>query len=745
MTILSTKVFGGEIPRVPADKLPDGKSQSAINCNFAYGELRGARAPFQLTRLTNAAKSIFSLDGVTFYSWPYRTKAWKGPVINDAFDRMYFTSQSGGLRVAQTTGTKIDGGEPATSYKVGVPAVAAAPTYVLQDRTTLPDYPNAVIKLYSYYEADGKRFDEREITAFQTLVPFREFGFNVSGPTQTTDSASGYLSEADRTIKLTSLTIASTVTYSAASESGGTTDGSYVQQNVVQLNGQYAVVQTADAVRVGSTLYTGVVSMQPESDAATTPGAFLSARSGQVGGTTPLTASPSVRVDLVDPAKNETIFSLSASSTVTSSVSDAVPGGVEAKLVKDGVNAGQWKLVLDYGPVDTRAYVVTMVNQWNEESEPSPPVVVSPTYVQSVILSFVTPSFSEYVPCNKFRVYRSIANGNYLSVTESPQTFTSTSWSYEDAVLTVKSTDAVLASIGWDLPPASLKGLTLLPNGFFAGFSGDTMYFSEPYRPWAWPYSLSFPVPLVGMRAIENSLVATTNSYPYLVSGTHPSAMTQAQLTASQAGISDHGMCLVGNSVAYISNDGLAVVSGYNVDFSMSQQLWTREVWKARFGGILSDMELAYHDGALVCGTASAGKMWEIRLDSEGGGNLTSLSSVSDALYVLPASDQLYLVQGQNLMQYNGSAVSPSYEWWSKDYILPKPTVLTSGFINCSGPVTITVYANGVQWYQGTFYSAGYFRMPSGSKALRWSYKLTGTGIVKEISLTERRQELRGV
>jgi hypothetical protein len=744
MTILSTKVFGGEVPRVPADKLPDGKAQSAVNCNFAYSELRGARSPFQLTRLANAAKSIFSLDGVTFYSWPYRTKAWKGPVINDAFDRVYFTSQSGGLRVAQTTGTRIDGGEPATSYKAGVPAVAAAPTYTLQNRTSLPDFPNAVIKLFSYFEADGKRFGEREITAFQTLVPFREFSFNVDAPSGTSGAPADFLSEGSRTIKLSSIIVATQTEYFSDGESGQSY-GYTTSQQTVELGGSFALVITGDAVLVGATLYTGVVSMQPEGDISITPGAFLSARSGQVGGSTPLGASPSVRVDLVDPSKNETIFTLSASSTVASSVSDAVPGGVEAKLIKDGVNAGQWKLVLDYGAIDTRAYVVTMVNQWNEESEPSPPVVVSPTYVQTVLLTFNTPSFSEYVPCNKFRVYRSLSSGSYISVTETPQTFDASTWSYSDTALTVKTTDAVLASIGWDLPPASLKGLTLLPNGFFAGFSGDTMYFSEPYRPWAWPYSLSFPVPLVGMRAIENSLVVTTNSYPYLVSGVHPSSMTQAQLSTSQAGVSDHGMCLVGNTVAYISNDGLAIITGYNVDFATSQQLWTREVWKARFGGILQDLELAYHDGAVVCGTATAGKMWEIRLDSEGGGNLTSLSSVSDALYVLPASDQLYLVQGQNLMQYNGSATTPSYEWWSRDYILPKPTVLTAGYINCAGPVTVTVYADGVQRYQGVFYAAGYFRMPSGSKALRWSYKLSGTGTVKEISLSERRQELRSV
>jgi hypothetical protein len=736
MTTLSTKVFGGEVPRMPADKLPEGKAQAATNCNFAYGELRASKAPFPITRLANVAKSVFSLDGATFYSWPYRTKAWKGPVINDAYDRMYFTSQGGGLRVARTTGTNVDGGEPATSYKVGVPAVSAAPTYVLQDRASLPDYSAVEVRLYSYYEADGKRFEEQRISSFTTLKPFQEFLFSVGSPTTNLVDSSGALTEEARSLRLSSL-----VVFTAYAEG----ETYYSSQNTVNIGGEIAVVQNSDTVKVGSTTYNNVTAITPVDGPATSPGAWINYKLSQVGGATPNTATPSIRVDVVDSAKNETIFSLSASSTVTSSRSDAVPGGVEAKLIKAGVNAGQWKLVLDYGVMESRAYVVTMVNQWGEESEPSPPVIAQPTYVQSVVVTFTPPAFTDYVPCTKFRLYRSLPSGEYISVTDSPQTFSGTTWSFDDASITVKSTDAVLETIGWDLPPASLKGLTLLPNGFFAGFSGDTMYFSEPYRPWAWPYSLSFPVPLVGMRAVENALVVTTNSYPYLVSGVHPSAMTQSQLTASQAGVSDHGMCLVGNTVAYISNDGLAVISGYEVNFSISQQLWTREVWKAKFGGILSDLELAYHDGSLVCGTASAGKMFEIRLDGEGGGNLTSLSSTSDALYVLPASDQLYLVQGQNLSQYGGSASAATYEWWSKDYILPRPIALTVGYIDCSGPVTVTVYADGVQRFQGTYYAKAYFRMPSGSKALRWSYKLAGTGTVKEISLAERRQELRSV
>lgn len=648
MTILSTKVFGGEAPRVPADKLPEQNAQLAVDCNFAYGELRPLKAPFALKTLADSAKSLFSVDGLNFASWPYKAKAFRGPVTDDMFDRFYFTSQTGGFRVSRLSFLGTSGGEPSSSYSVGVPPVTAQPTFRLVDLTSLPDYPNAVTKLVAFWDDGGVQYGVADITStinVASIVPLKEASF--PKPTKPTDA--------------------------------------------------------------------------------------------------PEAAVLGVTVTLTDAVTGSVIYTLTTVGTTTSSRSDAIPGGIELSLVS--VSDTTMKVVYTYGVVETRAYVVTIVNQWNEESKPSPTILVSPTYAQKVEITFAPPTLTGYVPYNKYRVYRSVgSSGEYVSITDAPVTYSGSSVTAYDSHLSVTNTDATLNSVGWDMPPSNLQGLTLLPNGFFAAFSGNTLYMSEPYRPWAWPYAMTFPVSLVGMRAMETSLVVTTLTYPYLVSGVHPSAMTQSQLTGSQAGVSDHGMCVVGNTVAYVSNDGLAVVSGYNVDLSISQKFWTREVWRSKYGSVLGQLELAYHDGSLVCGCPTAGLMWELRLDDEGGGNLTELnaSARADALYVLPSSDQLYIVTGSTLSQYKGGS-DQSATWWSKEYILTKPTLFTAGYINTTGLITLTVYADGQVWHTESFTSPSYFRLPTGRKFLRWSYKLEGSGYVKEISLAERRQELKGV
>lgn len=738
MTILSNRTFGGEIPRIPPDKLPADKAQQAVNCDFAYGELRPTRSGFSLTAATGVIKSLFSTDGLRYASWPYKTKAWKGPVINDTYDRFYYTSQNGGLRVARTSLLTGNGGEPTTSYAVGVPPVSQPLSYTLVRRSVLPDFPNAGVRLYSYYEDGSKRYDERSITNFTEAVPFKEWTFTVAEPTSVPVSAST-LGTTNRTVRLSELV------YTRVEINGDS--GEQYLTTLVPLNDETATIIDSTTVQVSGVTYSNVTSITPSAGAPTAPGVVLEQKIEQAGAAVPATARLSVRMDVLDTVKNSVVVSLSASSGVAPSRSDAVPGGVEAALVKNGTEPGAWKLVLTYGVIESRSYVVTMINQAGEESKPSSPVIVSPTYLDGVHITFSPPSFAGYIPGDRYRVYRSV-NNEYLSCTSAPIGYSGTTdaITFIDDQVVIKDTDATLDTVGWDLPPAGLKGLTLLPNGFFAAFSGDTLYFSEPYAPWAWPYAMSFPVNLVGMRAIENSLVVTTITTPYLVSGVHPDAMTQSALSASQAGISDYGMCVVGNTVAYISNDGLAVVRGFDVDLSVSQQFWTREIWRQKFGTMLADMELAFHDGAIVCSSPTGGLLWELRLDSEGGGNLSVLNFAGgvSAMYVLPFTDQLYYVSNSQILQYKNGA-SAQYNWWSRDTILSRPINFGAGYINTSSSVTLTIYADGAQWHKQTFTTPGYFRIPSGRKALRWSYRLEGSGIIKELSLAETMQELSNV
>jgi hypothetical protein len=304
-------------------------------------------------------------------------------------------------------------------------------------------------------------------------------------------------------------------------------------------------------------------------------------------------------------------------------------------------------------------------------------------------------------------------------------------------------TGQTLPSEEWFLPPSDLKYLTPLPNGFFAAAKGNTIYFSEPYRSHAWPYSVSIPYNAVGMRVIENSLVITTVEQPYLVSGAHPSAMSETKINAKQAGLNNQAMEMLDNAVVYASNDGIVAVAGAGASLENSQQLFTRRDWRTRYSAEFGGMQFSVYDGQLVVTNNVANYSFMVRLD-EAGGNYTRLDPAfrTDATFVLPLADQMYYSVGANVYQYQGGN-DLTLDWWSKDFLLEEPYNMAVGYIDCGGPTTITVYADGVQAHQVTMNTSGYFWLPGAKLARTWSVRLQGQFVIRKAILATSIDEVK--
>ena len=52
-----------------------------------------------------------------------------------------------------------------------------------------------------------------------------------------------------------------------------------------------------------------------------------------------------------------------------------------------------------------------------------------------------------------------------------------------------------LTSDLYEAPPNDLQGICLHSSGALAGYSGNTLRFSEPYLPHAWPADYSYTAP----------------------------------------------------------------------------------------------------------------------------------------------------------------------------------------------------------------------------------------------------------
>jgi hypothetical protein len=731
MSTLAFKVFSGEVPQKPPHLLSDENSQRAVNCDFSHGDLRPLNGGFFLKNLAGAVKGLYTEDGIRFMSWPIDTQAFKGPVVGDVYNRVYFCNSTG-FYVTTSDQATLGGGPPATSYLVGVPPLTVAPTITLTNRTSLPDYPNAVIKLRFFRDSGGTRYDEQDVTATE-LTKFFKYQFTEPATTTTTGSTT---STAARTVYAVYVSNAA--------------DGSVlapVNGNIVVTAGDACTVVSTGASINGagqSLYYTDKDGTQHLfSD-------FLAGLAASSSTSASATLNPAVQVTLYDPDSKQNVFvvvsvNTSAGGTVHT---DAIPGGAEVVLAKVDGTTNQWTVSINYGIYETRAYVVTLVNKWNEESQSSPPTTVNITYMQEATIAFPwsASNYTGVIVPDKYRVYRSVSGTNptYISATASPIALNPVSGtvSYVDRLLVVKETDAVLQSASWLTPPSGMSNLTAMPNGFFMASKGNTVYLSEPYRPWAWPYSMTFPSTVVGIVATEQTAVITTLTLPFVVNGVNPDNMAQARLAIQQAGISQNSMATLEGQVVYASNDGIVAVAGQNASLNSSQQLFRRDDWRNRYGTILPTMKWAVYDGALVGVSTTDTNSFVIRLD-EDIGDYTQLSLQADALFMLPQTDQLYYAQGSSLYQYRGGTAL-TFDWWSKDFLPPKPLNFGAGFLRATGPVTLTVYQDGAVWVTKQI-SPGYFRLPSGRKSRRWSFRLSGVSDVFELHIAETLKELANV
>ncbi len=230
------------------------------------------------------------------------------------------------------------------------------------------------------------------------------------------------------------------------------------------------------------------------------------------------------------------------------------------------------------------AYVYTFVTGWGEESPPSAiSNTVSADFATGTVditnMDFPVPSPDYNI--TTYRLYR-IATGSstaeYLFVDD--VVVNNSSPQFSDSVLNADLGE-VLPSTDWYAPPTDMVGLTGMANGMMAGFVGNTIYFSEPYFPHAWPtkYSLNIDHPIIGLESFGNSLVVLTQGYPYVITGVHPSAMSMSVHSELQPCINARGTVKLMDGVVYRSPDGLYYIGSAGAHL-LTRDHYSRNVWR---------------------------------------------------------------------------------------------------------------------------------------------------------------------
>jgi len=361
--------------------------------------------------------------------------------------------------------------------------------------------------------------------------------------------------------------------------------------------------------------------------------------------------------------------------------------------------------------LETRVYAYTFVNKESGfEFESAPSAASSSVDVrddQTVSLSGFSNVPSGYVITHK-RIYRSVS-GVFLFVAE----ITAADANFTDDVKPDLLGEQ-LPTLTWAEPPQTLTGLTNLPNGLMAGFSGRDVYFCDPYHPHAWPeqYIQTLDYPVVGLGRMDTTLAVLTKGTPYLIQGTHPSGMAVVKSDLEQACVSKNSIVSLMGGVLYAAPDGLMLLSAGGSRI-VTEQLFTFKQWQAFFKpeSIHAYQQDNQYIGFYDNGTTQGGFIFDVR-----SGQFILHDMYADAGYHDLLRDKLFLVvdDSGNKVKPWGYGSSKSYIWKTKKFTLPQIMGFSCAQLEAEAyPMTVKFYMDTALFHTQTVQNRNPFRLPS--------------------------------
>lgn len=394
-------------------------------------------------------------------------------------------------------------------------------------------------------------------------------------------------------------------------------------------------------------------------------------------------------------------------------------------------------------PSEARVYVVVFVNSFGEQGAPGPASdLVNVFEGNSASLSNLPlpPSGNYNIPSK--RIFRSASGATdavFRFVAEVPASQTS----YTDNVLT-DDLGELLSTEEYDPPPDSLIGLCLGANGVYAGFTGSDIYFTPPYKAFAWPvrYSLSVDSPIVGIAPLQQGFFVGTKSNPYMVIGTDAESFSQVKYVDSWACMSKRSIVSMMGGVVYASTDGvvLATESGLKnlTESFLSREQWSEYKPESMHCHQINGKYIAFYNNGVTSGS--------LIFDFTGKqAPFTTSDDWFPAAYSDRFRDALFVANNLNVLKADSGA-NKNLLYKSRAFRLPRPS--NFGFAQVFAkayPFTFRVYAGGQLRHTETVAGPDIFRLPAGFLENVWEVEIEGDKEVISYALANSALELRSI
>ena len=408
----------------------------------------------------------------------------------------------------------------------------------------------------------------------------------------------------------------------------------------------------------------------------------------------------------------------------------------------------------DGAALSSRAYLYTEITTFGEEGPPSEVTsadIVDAENGATVTLTLPAATSGNY-SIAKRRIYRTDINGVFRFVKDVAGTSAGTTTeAVTDDLLgeEIESSDNLAPpdDTTSDHPDGPMLGITTMPNGITAGFSGNTLLFSESFLPHSYPLAnqLTTQEDIVAIASIASGLLVTTKGKPLMASGTDPSAMAMVEIDANLPCVNKRSLVDMGEYAIYSSPDGLVLASNSGIQL-ITEQILTRDQWQTEY--YPSNVEAYEYEGKYIAftydGSDNSTKKGFI-FDPRGGKNaFVNLNFYATAGFNDRENDELYLVIDGTLKKFARGTTKRSYLWKSKEFFSNRP--LSPGIAKVDAEaynaLTFKLFADGSLKHTQTVANSDPFRLPGGYRGKVFEIQLEGTDIINEVCVYESPQEI---
>lgn len=330
---------------------------------------------------------------------------------------------------------------------------------------------------------------------------------------------------------------------------------------------------------------------------------------------------------------------------------------------------------------DARAYVYTYVNQWGEESAPSPAsniVRVDDGSVVLVRIDDVVPMGYGIVARNLYRASTGFrpADGKvqkplteYLFVKTVPLTTALVQDNIRGIAL-----GAALETQYDRMPPKGLMGVTSIGDQVrLAGFRDNRVYFSEQFQPHNWPakYDLTLDHNIVHMSCLDQRLFVTTDSIPYVIDVSSCDDTKCIPVTSLEAQLPDigchyaHGACMSHHGMFYASPIGIILLQPDGSWHVITGRWFGQTEWRKLKPDTI---RMAYWEGFLFFATDMATFLLNINSKPYGDMEGAELVTLSDKPVDMVTTDtgRLMFLQDDAVLVWDGGEALRPYVWRSR-------------------------------------------------------------------------------